>query len=365
MENVTLEIFLDDASRRYQCNDDGSPRLVGYGKRGRLFLCRKQAQYGDVEVDHWWMDWKSVYGDRNCQDSNHQTLIDIYWGMCTQKLTVTQRQVQESYLLAHLLPFARSKGSRRVLLDSVPARKCRSKPGSSDDTTDLDQMLRTSQEKEMDIVEFRDSTANAIGPPVFDVKVKVAYDRLAGELLEKGCDVLERVGNRGVEVTIDLWQTWMRTIGRRSGNSLDKQVLDMLSYECRAAVHRCYSAVWDHLIHLLADKHQLSDEEVIFHRFWHLDQLTTSDKPTEAHFHLFHGHVFALHPAGAEFMKTKTGRDLMGQWLTDPGPESACYGRMLNGLAVAVHHYALQNEVYAELRKKKPKCFSDIAQIEV
>jgi len=131
--------------------------------------------------------------------------------------------------------------------------------------------------------------------------------------------------------------------------------LDVLSYECRAAVHRCYSEVWDHLIFLLADKYDWTDDEVLFHRFWHLDQIMPSDHPEKANYHLFHGHIFALHPAGADFMLTKTGRELMGEWLSDPDPFSAPYRRLLHALSVAIYNYANRNQIYAELRKKQPK----------
>jgi hypothetical protein len=251
------------------------------------------------------------------------------------------------------MPHVRSKGSRRVLLDSVLTSKSASSLDKAAVTTNLNQLLDQSREEETNLVGFRDSTADAIGPPIYGEEAEAAYDRFADELLEKGRNVLEQEGDRAIEVTVDLWKERMRTIGRRSGHDLEKQVLDILSYECRAAVHRCYSAVWDYLICSLDDKYELSDEEVVFHRFWHLERQMRSDQPDKARFHLFHGHIFGLHPAGAEFLQTTTGQSLMGEWLS--APESpASSGRLLHGLTVAVHDYASRNDVYAELRKRQP-----------
>src|SRR3954453_22051595 len=146
----------------------------------------------------------------------------------------------------------------------------------------------------------------------------------------------------------------MRSVGRRGGQALPKQVLDVLSYEARAALHRCYSAVWAMLLlpHL-GRKHALSPESQAFLRLWHLDQVSESALGEAAYFHLFHGHVFALHPACGEFLRTEAGRGLMGRWLLRPS--EGAFGRLLHGLYVAAVHYQGQREQLTSDRKKQPR----------
>jgi hypothetical protein len=225
---------------------------------------------------------------------------------------------------------------------------------------ELEELLKESQGKEFDLKAFRDSTANAIGPPLYDDSVRACYDKLAKELLGKGCEALQRDQTTGLETALGVWKGWMKSVGRHRGNKTEKDVLDILSYECRAELHRCYSQVWDHLSCYLAEKYGFTRECLIFHRFWHLDQKMESDFGDRQNFHLFHGHVFALHPAASNFMLTEAGRQLLERWLLDPHSADT-YQQLLHGLAVAVHHYALRNGVYAELRKKQPNSFADLA----
>lgn len=362
--NIVEDIVVHDG--RIQIERLGEDVLQARtGKPIRFHLCRKAAQFGDVPVDHWWMDIRSVYGDRKRTAGNHRGLIDFLWELCWQNATTLDEEVQQSYILAHLLPYARSNGSRRVLADAIPTRRKKVEADKATVAYELDRLLRESRGEEFDIVRFRDNTANAIGPPEYDDDVWQRYRELERDLLGQGCEALQRDEKTGLEVALEVWQDWMKSIGRRRGFELEKSVLDILSYECRAAVHRCYSQVWDHLVFYLADKYELTDEAVIFHRFWHLDQQQESDRPEKAKFHLFHGHVFALHPAGGNFMLTQTGRELMGEWLADPHSAST-YQRLLHGLAVAVYDYAMRKQVYAELRKKQPDHFGgqDLQRVE-
>lgn len=157
----------------------------------------------------------------------------------------------------------------------------------------------------------------------------------------------------------------MRRIGRRGGHALDKQVLDILSYECRAAFHRCYSAgCWD-LIPRLTLKYHLSPANQCFLHFWHLDHCSESAQGPHAMFHLFHGHIFALHPAGAALLQSPTGRDLLATWLQEP-ESAAAFGRLLHAIFVTLHRYVEQRETGASNRRKQP-IYSDsnaVLQIE-
>jgi len=144
----------------------------------------------------------------------------------------------------------------------------------------------------------------------------------------------------------------MKSIGRRNGHAVEKQVLDVLSFEARAAFHQCYSAVWCDLLPHLARKYDMDEKSQTFHRFWHLQQREPSDDPKHD-FYLFHGHMFALHSAAGDFVSTKTGAELMGQWLTEGG-DGPAFRRLLHGLLVAMHDYARRMQLQSILRKKTP-----------
>jgi hypothetical protein len=366
VNNVTEDIWFDDGSLPVQRGADGSSEPVTEaGRRFQFRLCRKEVVLGQLPLDHWWMDVRTVYGQRNRSAANQTAVIECWWAFCWKYATVLHEEVQQSYILAHLLPYARGNGSRRVLVDAIPTRTKELAADKATVAAELERCLQGSQDEEHGLEAFRDMTANAIGPPVYGDEVWQCYNRLAADLLGQGCTAIQRDGQKGLEVALKIWKDWMKSIGRHRGHEIEKAVLDILSYECRAALHRCYSHVWDHLSIYLARKYGLTEESVTFHRFWHLDQQMHSNLGEKADFHLFHGHVFALHPAGGNFMLTESGRRLMGQWLSDPHSTST-YQRLLHGLAVAVHQYAVRNRVYAELRKKQPEGFGglDLPRIE-
>ena len=223
---------------------------------------------------------------------------------------------------------------------------------------ELENMLRVSQSEELTEVQFRDLTGDLLGPPQYEKEVWNRYREFVEEILGEGRRVFEAEGERGLTVAKDGWCNKMRTIGRRAGNNIEKKVLDILSYEARAAFHRCYSVVWLDLMTHLANKYDLSKESVGFHKLWHLDIQQKAEETDDAHFHLFHGSIFGLHPACGNFMLTRTGPALIGEWLMDPECVSK-YQRVLHGLLVAMHQYAMHNDVYAELRKKQPKSCGD------
>jgi hypothetical protein len=102
--------------------DDGPISCHRRGRRFEFELCRKRAQFGSVAVDQFWMDHATIYGQRNQRAANYEAIVEGFWGLCWREGSVLLDEVQDSYLLAKLLPYARSNGSRRVFEDAVPAR---------------------------------------------------------------------------------------------------------------------------------------------------------------------------------------------------------------------------------------------------
>jgi hypothetical protein len=108
----------------------------------------------------------------------------------------------------------------------------------------------------------------------------------------------------------------------------------------------------------LESKYQLSDPSANFLKFWHIVHCCEAAEGDNFYFHLFHGHVFALHPTSSEFLRTATGRESIGDWLVHPDHASA-FGRLLHGLYVAAGHYNLRRDDRAQERKKQPDCLGN------
>ncbi len=316
-------------------------------------VCRKAEQFGNVRIDQWWMGPATVYPQRGRPAGNFQPIVDYYWERCLFEGTAINDEVENTFILANLLPLVRSNGGRKVFADSRPNRK-QTGTGVRTIAAELDLLLQVGRHSEMNESKFQKETANVLGPPDYGVEVRELYQQFAEDLLGPAREALERDGEAGLQVAIDQWTQWDGSIGRRSGNDLKKQALNILSYECRAALHTCYSAVWYELIQHLSNRHGMSDESVVFHRLWHLDLHEGPETNLLPNSRLFHGHVFALHPACANFVLTGTGCELIGEFLTDPSSKPA-FHRLLNGLCIAMHDYAQRNDLYALLRKKQPE----------
>jgi hypothetical protein len=93
-----------------------------------------------------------------------------------------------------------------------------------------------------------------------------------------------------------------------------KTAMNLLSYEARAAVHRCDSHAWMTLIPDLGNKYNLSLETARFLHLMHTERISESKSPA-MNFHLFQGHLFALHPGMSSLMQTRTGQQLLGEFL--------------------------------------------------
>ena len=319
-------------------------------------LCRKAEHLGTVSVDHWWMPTTALYAQRarsNQAGGNFAAVTAGFWALCGRDGTQNDPEVQESYLLARLVPFTRSQGSRRIFADAcLSPPRGRSRLSAPDLAEELEPLLRASRTKRMNRLDFQRKTGDVLGPPQLAGEAVEIYLAFCRELFAPAQQRLLTDEAGAVEQALHCWQRWMRTVGRRRGRGQKKQVLDVLSYEARAALHRCYSAVWDMLLPHLEARHQLSDASVRFLRLWHLDQAEESTLGEQALFHLFHAHVFGLHPAPALLLRTPSGRALMGRWLADPS--SGRWEQLLHGLYLATYVYWGCREQTAFERRKQP-----------
>lgn len=358
MKYVDVVLDLDDRRRTQGRSARPAPRTAS--SRVSVHLSHKPIRLGELAFEQFWIPHPGLYGERNRESPNRQAIIDWFWRLCESEGSSQDDQaIQESYVLASLLPLARSNGSRRVFADAAQYRNDRRRqPQRKERLRELDGMLRVAQDEGIDSQEFHNRTADILGPPHYSEEVIACYDRLAAEILHDACAEFREGGIDGLKLATARWVAKTNTIGRRRGHVHEKQALDILSYECRAAFHRCYSATWFAILKKLAEEFDLSQESRLFHRLWHLDQGRDLPGRPDDRFHVFHGHIFGLHPACGDFLCTETGRRLTGDLLAAPGHDP-CHQRFLHGLLIAVFDYARQHDDQRQLRRKQPSIVVD------
>lgn len=350
IQRLTEELRFDDGSRRIYRHPSVPRGCIVEAARVYSFeLFRKQTTFGSVPVDQFWMSLSSIYQRAGKPARNYDVVVEYFWANCMRELSVFDDEVMDSYILAKLLPYVRRNGSRRVFDDAVLTSERRFGQSKAELIEHLDRQLADSRGEMLNLVQFRDKTADLLGPCTLSEEVQSEYAALTEELLGEGRNALGRWGAPGLQVPINKFQGWMKSFARRSGNEARKLALDVLSYESRAAMHRCYSAVWYNLLTHLEREYAMDEASAQYHQLMHLDVVLPSQRK-DANFHLFHGHVFALHPGISLFLQTRTGGELMADHLQNDGGRP--FARLLHGLWVGLWDYHLRGRDYAQSRKK-------------
>lgn len=342
--------------------ETGLVRRFGlHGEEYSFELYQKPLSLGRLRIDHWWMQVTSLYRQRRRSSStahNHSEILRLYWAKVQYENATAVREAQERYLLASLVPYVRAEGSRTVFADAILGRGRRSE--RLEQLEILERSLEADRERSLSREEFNDRSWAALGRRGFPVEVEEVYRQLLREVLDGPCSALASGDAAAALMSVQqLWGRQMRAIGRRSGNVLEKLALDVLSYESRAAVHHCYSATWCGLIPVLQSEDHWTEAACAFHRFWHTDWMDSQTGTS-----LFHGHIFGLHPATAAFMQTTTGPELLGEWLANP-VSVELFGRVLNGLLIALFDYRQRRELAAEKRpRRRVQATDDLEAVE-
>jgi hypothetical protein len=320
-------------------------------------LHHKIVPFGAVSVRQFWMEIATLYDARANGPMNAWSTVRYFWDLCRRHGTQGDRSVQESYLLARLLPFSRKAGTCRILADARErAHGFKARRAQLQAVRELDNLLAADPSAARTMRQFRDCTAAALGLPDVSDCVREKYQTFLAELLDVPCAMLPLDPEHAVALMRGRWDRAMRNWGRHGGrDDENKSVLDILSYECRTSYHRAYSALWSELMYDLHHVFHLSAEELAFIRIWHFDLFSASETPL-AQFHLFHGHVFALHPAGALLAQSRSGQEIIGGYLAAATPEEKerPFQRLLYALEVAVHVYLARRDQTKQARKKQP-----------
>lgn len=338
------------------------------GDRSFLFqLCRKpDEQFGTIPIDHWWMEVTPLYGQRqyrNSADPNRRSVIECYWEFCRNTGAGDVREAQERVILASLLPKMRSQGSRLIINDAFPGTaKGKLK---SQEVNDLNAQICQYKGKRVTIDEFHDGTLDLLKARKLPGELKSKYREMSESLLRESCWLLE-CGN-GWEAMManaaQIWSSWQNRYVRPSGREDEKMVMNILSYEARAAFHHCYSVAWTLLSDSLIASHGITPLTKKFLNYWHRDLIDENRQPTDSDgsWSLFHGHVFALHPASARFGLTPAGKSLLGDFLIAEGNEErVAFERVLNGMLIAVGEYQSRMSEQSFNRKSRERADREI-----
>ena len=275
-----------------------------------LEICSKESSLGPRELTQFWLQRSSVYGGRGRHATNQSAILTYFHrkaAACGDPAII--RNAAETHLIASLTPEIRSNGAQRVLPDA-PARSDAKSSLRFRAVDELNKQLGQLNHQELTAFEFYEKSRGITDFPDLESDVVCRYEALQAELLDGAVRKWAANPGRSQAIVLERWRNWQRLYGRRSRNAVTKSVLDILSYESKAALHQCYSLLWQALA--VAFARETSCEFVKkFHEFWHCDlRLPTEDVQD---MHLMHGHVFALHPAFSRMIQTAVGSQIIGE----------------------------------------------------
>lgn len=338
MKRSQIELIIEPAVLRMEFHGTSKPTGKAGPNRFRFGLCSKEIALGNTAMTQWWLDSRVLYPDRGRRPEMFRSIVDYFWARASREATISEPAVAESILLAHLLPHVRSHGSRRVFADAIPKGFGSKTKVAREAAAELQNLLQSCRGKTMDVVQFRDQTGEVLGPPEYEERIMARYSAMTDDLLADALQILQYGGTEAPRTVNTIWKRWMKKIGRRGGHEEEKLVLDILSYECRAAFHRCFSALWHDLIPLMVSYRMVNEFSARFHSIWNLDRIISAEQ-SEMNFHLFHGHILGLHPVGSQFIQTERGRELLEGWVTRYDSKQA-FEELLFGLSLAVFQYS-------------------------
>ena len=295
-------------------------------------LFRKRLELGPAVVDHYWLNTSLLYGQRKSRSSIPTQIHQVYRAICQLDGAFEESDTRETYLLAALLPRMRANGSRRVFAD---AHLKLSRDDRNLALCDLDALVRTDDGSAIGSITFARSIWGSLGRSDLTKQEVSSYETICGELLEQPARLLMQDEMASLKLLNANWDSLQRRFGRRGHADEQKSALDVLSYEARAAFHRCYSALWCYLLPALIERFSLSEVTQRFTQLWHFEHGNDSS----ARFRVFHGGIFALHPATANLIQTESGKLIIGNFVADPASEDN-NSRLLHAVLVATHHYA-------------------------
>lgn len=318
------------------------------GRPFRFALDRKNARFGSCQIPQFWMDIRELYGQRGTSAATLKQLADAFWAICQEEGAEKIVDNQQVYLLCRLLPEVRALGSNNVILDArLHWKSVRDKKSMMQ----LEAALRDTRHEGLTPEAFHEKTVAMARPSESWALEQERYRELEKRLLGQGQRRLLENPGAALRSAQARWRDVAGTARKKKNGEL-LRYLDIFSYECRAALHRCYSATWKRLILALDNEFDLSESCRWFHRFWQCE-LVIKDVS------VFHGHVLGLHPGTGLLLQTAAGRDLMGSWLEDLNSNQKMF-HLLHALYVCLLHYDALYESKQTVQRKRPFTTQDV-----
>ena len=321
---------------RFQTTDFMLSRIGNQFKdMGSIRLMFKQTTLADQTFRQFWIPKPGLFGIRNQRSGNHAAVLDFYQTLCFDRVNDQDENPAKTHLLASLLPSVRNNKAQGIFPDAcvTPPKGC--SVTQSFDSNELELLLQGSKDERTSVVDFCNSNRKAVEFPEYPESTFELYRDFESELF---ADAARWWSDpvAATKRTMERWSKWHKDIGRRGGNNSKKEVLNILSFESKAAFQQCYSALWVELIpHLIeGQENQLFSQR--FHTLWHLDHRFRSSGQRDAH--LFHGLVFALHPVFGKLLTTEEGSRLVGKTVANPD-DVASQERFLHAGLVSLHLY--------------------------
>lgn len=302
-----------------------------------ISLCRRELELGNRMVQQCWMRKPGLYGTRNQISSNHRAVLMAFRHLVLNDGDPDDRGVAEAHLLASLLPVSRSNGAQRIFPDA--SARVRDRRDSSH-LEALDEMLKASSHERRTWHEFDVQNREALGFPDYGEEVWGRYRELSAQLFDQAISIWPDDLDTSIASVHSQWDQMTKSFGRRRGCQEEKQILDILSFESKAAFSQCYSAIWVELIPVLSAEQTDPSLFESFHSLWHLEQRILSEPHPQ---HLLHGLVLGLHPAFGDLLATNSGRKIVGGLLESPSNQEE-QERFLHAGLVSLHHYAARRE---------------------
>ncbi len=319
------------------------------GKPFDIPLCIKEEAFGNVKLFHFWMDRRLIYGQRGNSTQLNETLSDCYWEICKAENVTDDPENRERYLLARLCPYMRGNASKKVFNDASITVNPKFMGILADQ---VEPILAASRNDELTPIGFWEKTKILLGPPEWPEETetrKRCYGNITAELFEQPCMLLETDATAANREALKRLELLDNRYGRRAGYQDEKLILNMLSYESRVAVHDCSGEVWNALIRNFSNTGAMDPASVALHRFLHCHSKYIDSKTGEE-FHLFHGQPFGLHPGIGLLFLTKTGRELLGEYVSNPS-SNPHLNRLLHAIFICLYQYEQYHDDQAQKRK--------------
>lgn len=305
---------------------------------GSLSLRSRQIVLTGNLLHQFWVPKPGLFGIRNRRSGNHAVVLKFFQLLCFERVHDQDNYPAKTHLLASLLPHVRNNKAQDIFPDAsiAPPRGCPSTPGF--DSEELESQLRVSEHERISVVDFCNRNREAVEFPDYPESTLALYRDFESELFADDTSLWWTDPTTAREQVTQRWLRWRNGIGRHRGNEQQKDVLNILSFESKAAFHQCYSALWCELIPILIvdQENRLMCQR--FHSLWHLDQrMNISGRDRDVH--LLHGLVLGLHPAFGMLLTTETGKRLVGEMVVAPEDTSA-QERFLHAGLVSLYSYA-------------------------